>query len=167
MAVFNFLLVMSFADYVQAQELSLIGGGYDNYRHIDLSYQTSALWQKEFEDRILDLSVEYSLGIVRAISGLYNPELRHIGITPFARWWFTRYTGVELGIGVNIFSGVHLGDKVISTSFQFGDSIGLFHRIQGTAWLLGLRYTHYSNGGIKEPNPGQDYIQLRVGYVFP
>jgi len=166
LAVFNLLATVLLASTVQAKELSLIGGGYDNYRHIDLSYQTSALWQREFSSHTLDLSLEFSLGVVRAISGIYNPELRHVGITPFVRWWFTQYTGAELGIGANIFSGVHLGDKVISTSFQFGDSIGLFHRLQGTAWLFGLRYTHYSNGGIKEPNPGQDYVQLRIGYVF-
>ncbi|MGC8508710.1 MAG: acyloxyacyl hydrolase, partial [Thiomonas sp.] len=44
--------------------------------------------------------------------------------------------------------------------------VGVFHRLQGTPWLLGLRYTHYSNADIKRPNPGQDYVQLCISYVF-
>ena len=39
--------------------------------------------------------------------------------------------------------------------------------LQGTPWLLGLRLTHYSNADIKQPNPGQDYVQLRASYFFP
>ena len=26
---------------------------------------------------------------------------------------------------------------------------------------LGIRWVHVSNGGLKEPNPGQDFLQLR------
>ena len=38
---------------------------------------------------------------------------------------------------------------------------------RSTPWLIGLRLTHYSNAGIKQPNPGQDYLQVRASYVFP
>ena len=31
---------------------------------------------------------------------------------------------------------------------------------------LGARLTHYSNADIKRPNPGQDYLQVRLGYSF-
>lgn len=31
---------------------------------------------------------------------------------------------------------------------------------------VSLNYQHYSNAGIKRPNPGEDFIQLRYAYKF-
>ncbi len=150
-----------------AGELGVLAGGLDGYHSLALSYQTAPLWRGEFAVRPLDVSLEYSLGRVRAPSGQSNRDLLRVGVTPFARWWFASNTGIELGVGANVFSGTHLGDKDISTAFQFGSSVSLLHRLQGTPWLLGLRLTHYSNASIKQPNPGQSYLQLRASYVFP
>ena len=58
-------------------------------------------------------------------------------------------------------------DKDLATALQFGSSIGVLHRLRSTRWLIGVRLTHYSNAGIKQPNPGQDYFQLWTSYVFP
>ena len=57
--------------------------------------------------------------------------------------------------------------KDLATALQFGSSIGVLHRLRSTRWLIGVRLTHYSNAGIKQPNPGQDYFQLWTSYVFP
>jgi lipid A 3-O-deacylase len=152
---------------VHADEVGVLAGGHDGYHNLALSYQTAPLWQGEFAAHPLDASLEYSLGMVRAPSGQPDRDLLHVGVTPFARWWFASNTGAELGVGANVFSGTHLGDKDISTAFQFGSSVGLFHQLQGTPWLLGLRLTHYSNAGIERPNPGQNYVQLRASYIFP
>ncbi len=150
-----------------AGELGVAAGSLDGYRSLALSYQTGPVWRGEFLQHPLDLNLEYSLGQVRAPSSQSNRDLLHIGLTPTARWWFASSTGVELGIGANVFSGTHLGEKDTSTAFQFGSSVGLLHRLQGSPWLLGLRLTHYSNASIKKPNPGQSYLQLRASYVFP
>lgn len=152
---------------VHADEFGLIAGEKSGYQRLALNYQTDPKWRGVLGGRPLDASLEYSLGMVRADSGNSDRELLQAGITLFARWWFAPDTGIELGSGANVFSGTHLGDKDISTAFHFGSSIGLFHRLQGTHWQLGLRLTHYSNAGIKDPNPGQDYLQLRASYVFP
>ena len=152
---------------VHADELVVVAGSLDGYRNLAVAYQTAPLWQATLVGHPLEVSLEYSLGQVRASGGQSYRDLAHIGLTPFARWWFASNTGAELGIGANLFSGTHLGDKDLSTSFQFGSSVGLVHRFQDTPWLLGLRLTHYSNASIKEPNRGQDYIQLRASYTFP
>jgi len=152
---------------VQADEFGLIAGAESGYQRLALNYQTAPKWRGVLGKRPLDASLEYSLGMVRANSGRSDRELLQAGITLFARWWFAPDTGIELGSGANVFSGTHLGNKNISTAFQFGSSIGLFHRLQGTPWQLGLRLTHYSNAGIKNPNPGQNYLQLRASYVLP
>ncbi len=31
---------------------------------------------------------------------------------------------------------------------------------------LSLRFQHYSNAGIKSPNPGEDFLQLRYAWRF-
>jgi len=165
--VVGVLAALGAASHAAAGELGVLAGSGNGYHSLALSYQTAPVWQGEFVAHPLDVSLEYSLGQVRTSSVHRNHDLLRVGVTPFARWWFASNTGVELGVGANAFSGTHLGDKDISTAFQFGSSVGLLHRLQGTPWLLGLRLTHYSNAGIKKPNPGQNYLQVRASYVLP
>ena len=165
--VFVLTTLVATSHVVHADELGVVVGSLDGYRSLAVNYQSAPLWQGTLVAHPLDVSLEYSLGMVRAPAGQSNRDLAQVGITPFARWWFASNTGAELGVGANVFSGTRLGDKDLSTAFQFGSSVGLFHRLEGSSWLLGLRLTHYSNAGIKEPNSGQNYLQLRASYVFP
>lgn len=150
---------------IRAEGVGVVAGAYNGYRNLALTYQTAPLWQATLAARPLEVDLEYALGMVRG-SGDSHRDLAHIGVTPFARWRFAENTGVELGVGAHVFSGTRLGEKDLSTAFQFGSSLGVFHRVQGTPWVLGLRLTHYSNADIKRPNPGQDYVQFRASYVF-
>lgn len=161
------LPAMAITSPAGAGELGVAAGGYDGYARVALGYQTAALWQGRLGSRPADVGVEYALGEVRATSGKAHGDLRQVGVTPFLRWWFAADSGLEYGLGANLFSGTRLGGKDISTAFQFGNTLGVFHRLQGTPWIVGLRLTHYSNADIKQPNPGQDYLQLRAAYVFP
>ncbi|MBU6440009.1 MAG: acyloxyacyl hydrolase [Betaproteobacteria bacterium] len=147
-----------------ASEVSLLAGSFDGYHNLTAAWQSDALWAHDFGSDRLDFSVEASAGRVFGPAGKPGAPLWHVGLTPFLRWWFTQDTAVEAGIGANFFSGTYIGSKTISTSYQFGDSLGLFHRIQGSPWGVGLRFTHYSNADIKRPNPGQNYLQLRLSY---
>jgi lipid A 3-O-deacylase len=151
----------------QAAELSALwGAGKEGYNNATLAVQTGPLWTHDLAHSKIDVVLEASAGQVTGPSGSAHRSLTHLGLTPFARWWFAPDTAMEFGIGANVFSGTYLGSKHISTAYQFGDSIGLLHRVAGTPWTLGARFTHYSNADIKRPNPGQDYLQLRVGYSF-
>ncbi|MDD4887404.1 MAG: acyloxyacyl hydrolase [Thiomonas sp.] len=152
----------------QAAELSALWGidKGDEYRNATLALQSDPIWQHDFAHSQIDVVLEASLGQVSSSEGPGSRHLTHVGLTPFARWWFAPQTAMEFGIGANLFSGTTLGAKRISTAFQFGDSIGLLHRFAGTPWTLGARLTHYSNADIKRPNPGQDYLQVRLGYSF-
>ncbi|MGB4466688.1 MAG: acyloxyacyl hydrolase [Azovibrio sp.] len=153
---------------VHADEFGVAAGGMDGYHSLSLNYQKAPFWEGTLAGHPVDVSLEYSIGAVRAPDdGDSSRTLGRIGLTPFARWRFASNTGIEFGIGANVFSGTHLGDKEISTAFQFSSALGLFHRLEGSPWGLGLRLTHYSNAGIKDPNPGQNYLQLRASYVFP
>ncbi|MDE1953541.1 MAG: acyloxyacyl hydrolase [Betaproteobacteria bacterium] len=165
--LFGLVLAAGACSPSRASELTLLGGGSKGYHNLTLAYQASPFWRGQAGASPLELSLEYSVGGVEAPNGQQsNRTLWHVGVAPMLRWWFAPNTGAEFGIGANVFSGTDFGSKRISTAYQFGDSVGVFHRLQGTSWLLGLRYTHYSNADIKRPNPGQDYVQLRISYVF-
>lgn len=92
-----------------------------------------------------------------------------VGATPVLRWhpggdrhsWF-----VEAGIGGNVLLPIYRSrDKRFSTTFNFGDHVAV-------GWPVGadgaqevvLRLQHFSNAGIKRPNPGEDFVQVR--YVW-
>jgi lipid A 3-O-deacylase len=77
--------------------------------------------------------------------------------------WF-----VEGGIGATVTSSVFRSrDKHFSTAFNFGDHVGLGYAF-GAARKdeVVLRAEHFSNGGIKHPNPGENFVQLRYAHYF-
>lgn len=89
-----------------------------------------------------------------------------LGVTPTLRWtpdsahsaWF-----VEGGIGATLTNHLYQStDKSFSTAFNFASHLGV-----GVRWGLHgahevvLRLQHISNASIKEPNPGQNFVQLR------
>lgn len=66
---------------------------------------------------------------------------------------------VEAGIGVAMFSGTTAGDQKFGSAFNFEDRLGAGLKI-GDTQKVGLRVTHYSNAGIKEPNDGIESYAL-------
>ncbi len=87
-----------------------------------------------------------------------------IGLSPTVRYNFFRWPAwfVEGAISINaIAPAFRNGDKEFSTVFNFGEHLGIGFRTAGN-WEWILRYQHLSNGGLRKPNPGQDFIQLRV-----
>jgi len=58
-------------------------------------------------------------------------------------------------------------DKHFSTSFNFGDHVGVGYSF-GAAKKneIALRLEHFSNAGIKHPNPGQNFVELRYVHHF-
>jgi hypothetical protein len=93
-----------------------------------------------------------------------------VGLTPVLRWqpfkssrWFT-----EAGIGVNLLAPIYRSsDKRFSTAFNFGDHVGVGVQFgEARAQELTLRLQHFSNAGIKDPNPGENFVQLRYSARF-
>ena len=94
-----------------------------------------------------------------------------IGLVPVFRFrleqgrspWFA-----EAGIGVSTMDQHFMTtDKQFTTAFNFVDVIGVgrsFGASRGQE--IGLRLQHVSNAGIKVPNPGQNFLQLRYGAAF-
>ena len=74
----------------------------------------------------------------------------------------------EAGIGAHLLSHTSLNpERRLSTRFQFGEHLGVGLRFGANHdFDVGYRYQHLSNGGIKEPNQGINFHQLRLQYHF-
>lgn len=97
-----------------------------------------------------------------------SQNLAVLGITPVFRFQRDSLKGfyIEAGIGANLFSERYDNDgKRLSTTFQFGDHIGLGY-VFANNLDLGLKIQHFSNAGIKKPNPGVDFATVRLRYAF-
>ena len=72
--------------------------------------------------------------------------------------WF-----LEVGIGLSYMDRRFVTDeRSFSTRFNFYDVLGAGYAFgERRRHEVGLRLVHVSNAGIKEPNPGQDFLQLR------
>ena len=94
-----------------------------------------------------------------------------VGITPVLRWYLgansTRWF-VEAGIGGNLLLPIYRSrDKRFSTTFNFGDHIGVGMPFgEGERQEIALRIQHFSNAGIRHPNPGENFVQLRYTARF-
>jgi len=55
----------------------------------------------------------------------------------------------------------------MSKQFNFYDVLGVGYQLgEERRHELALRYTHVSNGGLKKPNPGEDFLMLRYAVKF-
>ena len=104
-------------------------------------------------------------------SGRQSAVVTQFGVKPALRWrpsggaspWF-----VEGGIGFTVMTPVYENkDKRFSTAFNFADHVAL-GRSFGPAreHEVALRFEHFSNGGLRKPNPGENFYQLRYTRRF-
>ncbi|QKT04172.1 acyloxyacyl hydrolase [Ectothiorhodospiraceae bacterium 2226] len=99
-----------------------------------------------------------------------RPQPGHdVGLTPVLRLARSGRTVpyVEAAVGAHLLSSPRIGGRDMSTSFQFGDLVGVGLRFGARAnGEVGYRLIHFSNGGIKHPNPGINFHMVRFGYWF-
>jgi lipid A 3-O-deacylase len=92
-----------------------------------------------------------------------------VGMTPVIRLqpvgvadrWFG-----EIGVGANYIVPLYRTDhKRFSTEFNFGDHVGVGRQFgEHRQHELLLRVQHFSNAGIEQPNPGENFFQLRYSW---
>lgn len=106
--------------------------------------------------------------------GPYEGERRSISQIGAIATWRYRFDGgaspwfVEAGIGASVMDRLYRTDgRSFSTTFQFTEAIGAGYSF-GTDGRheLSLRLQHFSNAGIKKPNPGENFVRLRYAYRF-
>jgi lipid A 3-O-deacylase len=103
----------------------------------------------------------------RNVKGQHQ-DITSIGLTPVFRLraddlkgWF-----VEGGIGVHLLSELYNnGPRELSTAFQFGDHIGAGYVFEN-GWEATAKFQHFSNGGIKRPNDGVNFVLFSLAKPF-
>lgn len=105
-----------------------------------------------------------------ADTGSGREGLTQVGLLPLLRYHFARGPGwfAEGGIGVSTMDQTYrTEEKQFSSRFNFIDVLGVGRSFgaQGRS-ELGLRLSHVSNAGIKKPNPGENFVQLRYAVRF-
>jgi lipid A 3-O-deacylase len=101
-----------------------------------------------------------------------NSSIADIGFTPVFRFQQNSITGpspyAELGVGLHFLSETSVStERQFGSNFQFGSHIGVGVRIGDKGQHdIGYRYQHLSNAGIKEPNQGINFNQVRYQYHF-
>ena len=98
-------------------------------------------------------------------------DLTQFALTPVFRYrgdgghsaWFT-----EAAVGLSVTDRLYeRGNKHFSTRWNFEDHLGVGRNFGArNEHEISFRIQHYSNGGFKEPNPGQTFVQLRYAYRF-
>lgn len=74
---------------------------------------------------------------------------------------------LEAGIGVSYISEKTIRGRDLSSHFQFEDRAGIGAKIgKQKTHDLNLRYMHYSNAGIKQPNQGISMFIFSYAYSF-
>ena len=143
------------------------GGVAEDAQSLTVGMSRDWRWQKQY--RYGHISGQWQGEVARWHSDSQNST--QVGVTPAVRWrpngwdngWF-----VEGGIGLNvIFPKYDTRKKEFSTTFNFGDHIAIGKRFgadQQHEWSL--RFQHFSNGRIKKPNPGENFLQFRYTHRF-
>ncbi len=95
----------------------------------------------------------------------------HFGVVPLLRYRFDEGQSpwfVEGGIGLTYMDRIYrTSDKQFSTHFNFADVLGAGRNFgEGGRQEIGVRLTHFSNGGTRHPNPGMNLLRLRYGLMF-
>lgn len=91
-----------------------------------------------------------------------------LGLTPVFRYQRNDGLGwyAEAGVGIHYLSDLYDNNgSQLSTRFQFGDHLGVGY-VLANGWELGLKFQHFSNGSIKAPNAGVNFIVLKAAYRF-
>ena len=104
-------------------------------------------------------------------NGRGTGHLTQLAVTPVLRWrldggaspWFA-----EAGMGLSFTTSLYeTADKRFSTRFNFGTHLGVGRNFgPRREHEVVLRVEHFSNAGIKQPNPGENFLQIRYAYRF-
>jgi len=128
-------------------------------------------WRHTSQSGVWTAQAEFFVSHWSAKLDGHRESFTQVGLSPILRYRFDHGRSdwfAEGGIGLSYIDGLYQRDhKRFSTRFNFHDSIG-FGRSFGAnrEHELGLRISHVSNAGIKEPNPGENFVQLRYARVF-
>ena len=128
-------------------------------------------WRRQAAGGELTGLTEGYVSYWRAREAVGRRSFAQVGVVPLVRYRFSEGRSewfAEAGIGASLTDRLYrTADKQFSTSFNFVDVVGAGRSFGAQRQHeLGLRVVHMSNGSIKRPNPGENFLQLRYAARF-
>jgi len=120
-------------------------------------------WNLKWQARLQHWRADSELGGQKSLNLVgFTPVLRATrGPERDARFF------VDVGVGVNLLSAHQIGNRQLSTNFQFGEYLGVGYVFGAQRrYELALRAQHVSNAGIDKPNQGLSYASIDLRYRF-
>ena len=141
-------------------------------------YRASAQWN--WDKKLIDMGRWHLGGYWETSFGYWDnnsvakthDSIFDFGFTPVFRFEPNNLNGfspyAELGVGVHVLSHTSVSpQRQFGSAFQFGDHVGAGVRFgEKGQFDIGYRYQHLSNAGIKQPNQGINFHELRLQYHF-
>lgn len=141
-------------------------GMHGDLHRLTLNYETAPVWSYRLGGTRIDLVGEFGVSHWRLRDNdTGRSRLLQASAIPMFQWWLTERFFVEAGIGATVFNHTGIGEKNISTAFQFGDHLGVAYQFTDNV-RFGIRASHFSNAGIKRPNPGLNSYQAGLTMRF-
>ena len=141
-------------------------------------YRVSAQW--DWKKKLIEMGGWHLGGYWETTFGYWDNNssakthdgIFDFGFTPVFRLQPNNLNGfsayAELGVGIHLLSHTSVSTRRgFGSAFQFGDHLGAGVRFgEKGQYDLGYRFQHLSNAGIKDPNQGINFHQLRLAYHF-
>jgi lipid A 3-O-deacylase len=129
-------------------------------------------WRTQFIGTEVSAATEAFLSAWRAPDfGGGHQTYAQLGLVPMFRLRFDQGRSpwfVEGGIGITVTNHVYrTPERQFGSAGNFINTLSVGRNFgANNAHELSLRLAHVSNAGIKKPNPGLDFVQLRYGMAF-
>lgn len=103
--------------------------------------------------------------------GTRRTVFTQVGAIPTVRYRFDQRRSAwfaDAGLGVSYLDGIYATpDRTFSSRFNFSEVLALGRTFGSSNNMeLALRFQHFSNAGLHEPNPGENFVQLRYTARF-
>lgn len=147
------------------------GAGEDSARALSVGAVWPWSWQRQVRGGRLEGITEAYVSRWSVKDNGGRTGFTHVGVVPMLRYRFDEGRSrwfVEGGIGLTYMDRTYrTSDKQFSTRYNFADVLGAGRNFgAGQRHEVSVRLTHFSNGGLKHPNPGMNLVRLRYGVMF-
>lgn len=143
-------------------------GTYARASRAALNWETPVLWswQRHGGPSRLELTGELGVAYWSAKHSRQSASAWQLNAVPMFRYWpgGASRCFVEAGIGATLLNRTHFAGDSFSTAFQFGDHLGAGYQLTPSQ-RVSLRFSHFSNAAIKQPNPGLNSVQMVYAYL--
>jgi len=169
--IFFYLFFCLFLSHAQAGEKSIFLSVDAGKSRDGINVQRFGL-QKEFTEWLKKKGVplsgyfELSLNHWKGADEIFGVAFSPVFMVPLcAKSKYGRYMPyIEAGVGVSLISDKIIDNRNMSSYFQFENRIGL--KIKIDRFDFHIRYMHYSNAFLAQPNDGIDILLAGIAFAF-